>query len=143
MIALTDTQAIDAAELSTVRLRARLKNNGTPIPLEAITSWTATLYCADDDDKPIIGGRDGQVLVEDGVIASDLDGFFRYEEDGEGLLTAFFIFPPANQAILDRKLKYEKHVCQFEIVIAGTAPDPGDTIRPKFVIQVENLGRVG
>ena len=144
MVELSSTQLIERKERETIRLRARLRDDaGVPIPLASITSWKVTHYCADDPDHAIIGGRDGQVLVTDGAIATGLDGFFRYEEDGEGVLTAFFVFPPAEQEIRDRKLKFEAHVCQHEIVIAGVDPDPGDTIRPTFRIQVENLGRVG
>ena len=145
MTTLTDHAIIERKELETLRLRARLKfeDTGVPIPLASIVSWTVTLYCAEDKERSIIGERDEQVLVWGGVIAPDLDGFFRYEPDGEDILTAFFVFPPTDQAILNRALDFEKHICQHEIVVAGVDPDPGDTIRPKWVIQVENLGRVG
>lgn len=144
MITLADDAIIETKERQTLRLRARLKDDaGVPVPLAAIALWQMTLYCKDDPTRAIINGRENVALITDGVVATGLAGLFRYELDVDEVLTAFFVFPPIDQKILDPKLGIEAHVCQFLIETTAVSPAVGDTLRPKFVIHVENLGRVG
>lgn len=142
MIALADNAIVAARERETLRLQARLKDDaGVTLPPSAIETWTLTLYCKDDPEQSVINGREDLALITDGVVNASLASFFTYTEDEPDVWTARWVFPPEDQKILT--CRNETHICQFTIVTIAASPAVGDTIHPKFTIEVENLGRVG
>jgi len=106
-------------------------DDGIPVSVDALLTLTLTLY--DELTRAPINGRDAQdVLDTNGVTLTDLG------ELGVGTLT--WQLAPADTAVLDQTLGYERHVALFTYTFTdGSATR---TRRHEVIFRVRNLRRV-
>jgi len=105
-----------------------LDETGAPVALGSIESITLTLYNADGDEPAnIVNGRDHQDIKNANDVTIDATS---------GKLT--WAVQPADTAIVDARLGYERHVALFEYVTTGNKRQPAHEV----MLRVRNVRKV-